>query len=87
CVSSASSNILGLSCGDKGGKLLVNISLNGDLLSNSERFTALYESSSSEDDKADALYFVAQLREDLREPFMSRITAGETAPVLRSVSI
>jgi len=38
-----------------------------------ERYTSLYEKEKSASAKEDALYFVNQLREDLRKPFENRI--------------
>lgn len=52
-----------------------------------EKYTGIYESEQTEDAKWDALYFVNQLKEDLQAPFLSRINAGEVAPVLNAVSI
>lgn len=79
--------VIGISHASKSARLLVNVSLDRDLLGLAERYTSIYETSPDESGKSDALYFVCRLREDLRAPFMARITAGEVAPVLGSVSI
>lgn len=85
CISSFSDNVIGLSYGNINEKLSINLNLNENLLSNSEKFTSLYESSAAEEDRADALYFINQLREDLREAFLKRLSSEGTAPVLNAV--
>ncbi len=52
---------------------MINIDCNKSLLDKAERYTSVYEKEQSVSAKEDALYFVNQLREDLRKPFENRI--------------
>ena len=83
----ALSNIYGLTYGSVEGKFNININANKNLPDLAEKYTSRYESSSLDEDKEDALYFVSQLREDLKTPFIARLNVGEVPPVLNSVSI
>lgn len=76
-----------LSHGLKDGNLLINLNYNPKLVDLAEKYTSKYEESSRETNKEDALYFANLLNDDLKAPFLARINAGDTAPVLNSISI
>ena len=82
-----SDNILGYSYAGHGDGVLLNINFNNYLLEAAEKYTSNFESSLSDEDKTDAYYFVNQLKDTLKAPFVARLSANETAPVLNSISI
>lgn len=82
-----SDNILGYSYAGHGDGVLLNINFNNYLLEAAEKYTSNFESSLSDEDKMDAYYFVNQLKDTLKAPFVARLSANETAPVLNSILI
>ena len=82
-----SDNIFGYSYAAHGSGMLVNVNFNELLLECAEKYTAKFESTLSEEDKTDAYYFVNQLKDILKAPFVARLSVNETAPVLNSISI
>lgn len=71
---SSGKNVYGLSYAkQKDENWMININCNKSLMDRAERYTSLYEKEKSASAKEDALYFVNQLREDLRKPFENRI--------------
>lgn len=71
---SSGKNVYGLSYAkQKDDNWMININCNKSLMDRAERYTSLYEKEKSASAKEDALYFVNQLREDLRKPFENRI--------------
>lgn len=86
-LSGVSDNVVGASSGVNGDKYMVNINMMNSLIERSERYTAKYESSLSEEDKNDALYFVNRLKPALKQPYIDRIMSGEEAPNLISIVI
>lgn len=82
-----SSPINGFSYKQTSDTMLVNVNFDANLLVLSEKYTAKYEKSLSEEDKEDGLYFVNQLMDGKKKPFMDRLTAGEIAPELNSITI
>ena len=81
-----SDKIFGYSYAAHGSGMLVNVNFNELLLDCAEKYTSKFESTLSEDDKTDA-YFVNQLKDTLKAPFVARLSANETAPVLNSILI
>lgn len=84
---SVSDKILGYSYAAHGSGLLVNVNFNNLLLERAEKYTSQFEVTLSDEDKADAYYFVNQLKDTLKAPFVARLSANETAPILKSISI
>lgn len=82
-----SDKIFGYSYAAHGPGMLVNVNFNELLLDCAEKYTSKFESTLSEDDKTDAYYFVNQLKDTLKAPFVARLSANETAPVLNSILI
>ena len=82
-----SDKIFGYSYAAHGSGMLVNVNFNELLLDCAEKYTSKFESTLSEDDKTDAYYFVNQLKDTLKAPFVARLSANETAPVLNSILI
>lgn len=82
-VSNVHDKIRGLSFN---GTNMFNINLDANLVSLAEKYTARFEANELSIDKQDALYFANQLRNDLKQPFLSRIDAVENVP-LESLSI
>ena len=82
-----SSNVLGYSHATRGTGVLLNVNFNNMLLELSEKYTSKFEGSQQDEDKDDALYFVNQLRDDLKAPFMVRLNVNEYPPMLNSISI
>lgn len=82
-----SDKIFGYSYAAHGSGMLVNVNFNELLLDCAEKYTSKFESTLSEDDKTDAYYFVNQLKDTLKVPFVARLSANETAPVLNSILI
>ena len=82
-----SSNVLGYSHATRGSGVLLNVNFNDTVLELSEKYTSKFEGSQRDEDKDDALYFVNQLRDDLKAPFIARLNVNERPPVLNSISI
>lgn len=83
----AGANIINMTSSVKDGGLLINLDWNAELIRLAEKYTAIYELEQTDDARHDALFMCGRLKTDLANPFLARINAGETAPVLRSVSI
>lgn len=80
-------DITKLSTGLKDGSLLVNINYNSKLLELAEKYTTKYEASGNDPDREDGLYFASMLSDALAAPYLLRLNAKATAPVLNSISI
>lgn len=80
-------NVIKLSTGLKDGMLLVNVNYNKELLNLAEKYTAKYEASGSDIDQEDGLYFAGMLRYELAEPYLQRLNAEVTTPILNSINI
>lgn len=71
---SCGNNVYGLSYAKQGNNSwLININCNKSLLDKAERYTTIYEKECSNSAKEDALYFINQLKESLRNTFENRI--------------
>lgn len=71
---SSGKNIYGISYSEQNdNSWLININCNKSLFDRAERYTSIYEKDRSSSAKEDALYFVNQLKENLRTSFISRI--------------
>ncbi|MDD2952861.1 MAG: hypothetical protein PHC95_06830 [Parabacteroides sp.] len=67
------SGVYGLSYAEMENKdLLININCNSSLLEKAERYTKLFENDHLGEKKEDALYFINQLKEEYRIPFLMR---------------
>lgn len=82
-----SNNVFGFSHATRATGVLLNVNFNHVLLELSEKYTSRFERSQHDEDKDDALYFVNQLRDDLKAPFIARLTINDNPPVLNSISI
>lgn len=69
------------------GKFMLNINMMDSLVERAERYTARFEASESGEDLADARYFVQRLKPSLRAPYLDRIKALTSVPVLVSFAI
>lgn len=84
---SINQDVVKSSIGLKGGDLLVNVNYNNKLIELAEKYTSKYEASGSYTDQDDGLYFAGMLNETLAAPYLLRLNAEATAPVLNSISI
>lgn len=81
-TASCDDNVYGLTCGMNNGHFMININMMHSLVERSEKYTAKFEASENVEDMDDALYFVQRLKESLRAPYLARINAVRSAPVL-----
>ncbi|WP_455626005.1 hypothetical protein [Parabacteroides sp.] len=66
-------NVYGLSYAKtKDGRFLVNINCNASLLERAERYTGKYEKAKTPESKEEALFFINQLKPELRGTFLAR---------------
>ncbi|MDR6734162.1 hypothetical protein [Sphingobacterium sp. 2149] len=85
---SISSNTDGLSYAINGGKLLVNLNFNKDLLTRAEKYTAAFEATPNASYVYDdAMYMVSQLKPSLRQPFIDRLNVYSSAPTFADFKI
>ncbi|WP_294141565.1 Ig-like domain-containing protein [uncultured Sanguibacteroides sp.] len=79
--------VKGVSHAINAGKLLLNLNCNSNLLQYAEEFTAKFEGSQDNWDKTNALYFVNQLKPELKESFLNRINKQPDPVALTSAMI
>ena len=85
---SSSDNVYGTSAAINDGKLLVNLNFDEKLIQRAEKYVSALEAAPNAEYAYDnAIYFVQQLKTGVKEPYMARISALTSAPVLSSVSI
>lgn len=84
---SINQDVVKSSIGLKSGDLLVNVNYNNKLIELAEKYTSKYEASGSYTDQDDGLYFAGMLNGTLAAPYLLRLNAEATAPVLNSISI
>lgn len=81
-------NVYGTSAAINDSKLLINLNFDEKLFERAEKYVSALESSPNAEYAYDnAMYFVQQLKTSVKAPFMARINALTSAPVLESVSI
>jgi len=66
---------------------LLNLMYSEHAVPLAEKYTAIYEASTTTMNKNEAYFFVNRLRPDLAASFIARLRADESAPVLNSISI
>lgn len=67
--------------------LIVNASISKRRIALAEKYTGLYEATLSNEAKEEALYMVSRLKESLQQPYLDRINAEISVPILNSISI
>lgn len=72
-INTETTSIKGLTFGINNSSMLVNVNFNPSILELAEKYTAKLESSATQEDKDDAVYFVSMLLPDLAAPFTARI--------------
>lgn len=77
----------GTSYGINDNKLLVNLDFNESLPQKTEKYTAIFEKEKTTETYEDAMYFISQLKPELKEPYIKRVDALLTPPVLSELSI
>lgn len=80
-------NAYGFAFGNINNKFSININLEKRVYDMADKYSNIYLESQDEEARNDALYFISQLREDLKTQFNNRITSIDTAPVLTSIRI
>ncbi len=80
-------NVFGTSFGINDNKLLINLDFNESLPERAERYVSIYEKEKTTETYEDAMYFVSQLKPELKEPYINRINTMLTTPVLTGLSI
>jgi len=83
----SSDNCKGTSFGISDGKLLVNLDFNASLIEKAEKYVSKFETSLTDTDYDDALYFVQQLKVGIRETYQARLDVLASPPSLSSVII
>ncbi|OJV37017.1 MAG: hypothetical protein BGO29_02610 [Bacteroidales bacterium 36-12] len=82
-----SSNVIGLSYGTKESRFMINVNLDATLTTRAEKYTALFESTLTNEDKASAEYFIQRLKPSLQGTYTSRINTATAPPVLTAFTI
>nr|DAR79093.1 MAG TPA: Putative polysaccharide deacetylase [Caudoviricetes sp.] len=83
----SSDNCKGGSFGIKDNQLLVNLDFNPNLIDRVEKYVSKFEITEDLFDREDALYFVHLLKSNLQSPFLERINAISSPPVLIEAKI
>lgn len=83
----SSDNCKGGSFGIKDNQLLVNLDFNPNLIDKVEKYVSKFEITEDLFDREDALYFVHLLKSNLQSPFLERINAISSPPVLMEAKI
>ena len=68
-----SEDIIGLSYGISENKLMINVNMDYTLLSRAEKYTSIYESSRTNENKENALYFINRLTKKRQTSFLQRL--------------
>ena len=93
CIT-ADDNVIGLSYGNSGGKMMLNINFDETLLDRAEKYTSLFENCLKDEGptehtkeyKRDAEYFIQRLRPQLQDYFQDRLSI-DLLPYLSEIGI
>ena len=67
--------------------LMINVSTGKRRIDLAEKYTGIYELTLGDEAKEDALYMIGRLKNSLQQPYLDRINAEASAPVLNSIRI